>query len=71
MKNQWRHHVKSVDDVFESMSHGEKLMKFIAYDKASVEGHYTVEIHGFVTESGALIITNEKVGRVSCDEGDK
>lgn len=55
------HYVKTVDDVFESMSHGEVLTKFVAKDESKEPGDFSVEIHGFVTEQGELIVVSERV----------
>lgn len=51
--------IKSVNEVFESLNHGETLTKFIACDKGDNAGDFTVTIHGFVTSRGQLIVTHE------------
>lgn len=53
--------IKTIDDVLESMEHGQTLTKFVAVDKGSEDGDFTVEIHGLVSEDGTLTIVSEKV----------
>lgn len=52
------HWVKDTSTILEELRHGAILTKFIAVDRGDTD--ISVEIHGFVTESGTLIITNEK-----------
>lgn len=49
-------------DVFESMIHGQRLTKFVAVDRGLVDGDFTIEIHGFVTESAILFIVGVCIG---------
>lgn len=55
------HCLKSIDNILDSLEHGETLQKFIAVDKGS--GDFNVEIHGLVTEEGKMIIYSEKIDR--------
>lgn len=51
------HFIKCIDDVLESLPHGQKLTKFIAKDEGQ---DFSVEIHGFITEDGNFIIVSER-----------
>lgn len=53
-----RHQVKDIDEVLESLSHGETLTKVIAVDSATT---FTAEIHALVKENGTLIVISEKI----------
>lgn len=56
-----RHEVMSIDDVLESLPSGSVLRKFVAVDCGSENEDMTVEIHGFISERGELIIISTKV----------
>lgn len=63
--NKQRHYVKNID--FTQIDHAEKLTKFVAHSPWRCEGNsdrdgkgLDVEIHGFITEDGEFLITNEK-----------
>lgn len=49
------------------IARGEKLTKFIATDDATKDGDYSVELHGFWTESGELIITDAILKKKGAD----
>ena len=58
---QYQHFIRSIDDVLESLNHGEKLTKFIAKSEHSdADGLPSVEIHGFLTDDGEFIIVSER-----------
>lgn len=53
--------IHPISDTLDSLEHGETLVKFVAKDEGSEDGDFTVEIHGFVTSMGELLIYGERV----------
>lgn len=59
MKNKF--FIPDTTEAFQDLSHGEIITKFIAKDEGKIEGDISVELHGFVTDSGDFIITSQRV----------
>lgn len=55
-----RHHLtRGIAIRWEEIESGTKLTKFIAIDEAKQDGDRTVTLHGFYTDSGEVLITDE------------
>lgn len=55
-----RHHLtRGIAIRWDEIESGTKLTKFIAVDEAKRDGDRTVTLHGFYTDSGEVLITDE------------
>lgn len=67
----WRTNMARSEDAIEALANGETVTKIVASDEGQPEGDYGVELHGFITGSGTIVITSEVLYRRTKTPGEE